>query len=410
VSRAASLGSGNQFLGLVIAAQRVAWSSSSSSSSSFVGLIFRDFAMIQKRRGFTLIELLVVIAIIAVLIALLLPAVQAAREAARRAQCTNNLKQIGLAMANYVSANTNLPPISVDKPTTRWGSSSSGVIPEPHQNYSPHVRLLPYLEQQAAYNAWNHACGARWNDPGQFPQYAAINASVVCMQISTFLCPSDSNWGVTSTYTVNGAPKLVGASNYPMNCGLNRHIYNNGSWQMNGPGYILTTWDTVLALYTVSINSFTDGTSMTAIWSEWVKGTPMPQGGNAQNGLGEVYTLGVTDAAYPTDFQFAQKCATVAPTNANQLWHWKGEFWSWCSEMVYSHTNFPNRFACQYSNEDNDSRGTITLINASSNHPGGVNVLFMDGSVRFMKSSIGMQPWYGIATIAGNETISSDSL
>jgi prepilin-type N-terminal cleavage/methylation domain-containing protein/prepilin-type processing-associated H-X9-DG protein len=394
-------------LGFDIAASRVAWSSAS--FSFFIGLISRESAMIQRRRGFTLIELLVVIAIIAVLIALLLPAVQAAREAARRAQCTNNLKQIGLAMANYVSANTNLPPISVDLPSTSWGGTTPK-INEPHQNYSPHVRLLPYLEQQAAYNSWNHAFGARWNDPGNVPQYAAINASVVCMQISTFLCPSDSNWGVTSTYTVNGQPKLAGSSNYPMNCGMNRHIYNNYSWQMNGPGYILSTWDTVLALYSVSINSFTDGTSTTAIFSEWVKGAPVPAGGNAPNGLGEVYAIGVSDAAYPTDFQFAQKCATIAPTNANQLWHWKGEFWSWCSEMVYSHTNFPNRYACQYSNEDNDSRGTITLVNASSNHPGGVNVLFMDGSVRFIKSSVGVQPWYAIATTAGNEAISSDSL
>ncbi len=369
--------------------------------------------MIQKRRGFTLIELLVVIAIIAVLIALLLPAVQAAREAARRAQCTNNLKQIGLALANYVSANTNLPPMSVDLPSTSWGGTTPQ-IREPHQNYSPHVRLLPYLEQQAAYNAWNHAFGARWNDPGGAfggaGLYANINASVVCMQISTFLCPSDSNWGSTSTYTVNGQPKLAGASNYPMNIGLDRHIWNNYSWQMNGPAYLLTTWDTVLALYSVSINSFTDGTSTTAVWSEWVKGASANGNGSAPNGLGEVYAMGVSDGAYPTDFQFAQKCATVAPINANQLWHWKGEFWAWCSEMCYSHSNFPNRFACQYSNEDNDGRGVSTFVNASSNHPGGVNVLFMDGSVRFIKSSIGVQPWYGIATPAAGEAISSDSL
>ena len=114
--------------------------------------------MTRRDRGFTLIELLVVIAIIAVLIGLLLPAVQAAREAARRTQCSNNLKQIGLAMNNYVSVERVLPPVCIDP---AWVGGKP--IPQPHQNWSQHARLLPYLEQAVLFNAINWYFGARWS-------------------------------------------------------------------------------------------------------------------------------------------------------------------------------------------------------------------------------------------------------
>jgi prepilin-type N-terminal cleavage/methylation domain-containing protein/prepilin-type processing-associated H-X9-DG protein len=362
--------------------------------------------MIRKRQGFTLIELLVVIAIIAVLIALLLPAVQAAREAARRAQCTNNLKQMGLAMHNYVSAQTMIPPVSVDQ----YWDKNNNAVPQPHQNYSQHVRLLPYLEQAATYNAWNHAFGARWND-GNPVQNELPNATIVLMQATFFLCPSDPNKGSTIPNQIGGTV-IAGPTNYPSNIGMNRRC-NGGqtdlNWAFNGPNGILSTWDGI-GRRMITINSFTDGTSTTAMFSEWVKGPG--EGPPRPNGLGMVYYLPnrTGSNAFPTDLQFAQSCQQTAITGANQCHGWKGEWWTWGASTIYSHTNLPNRYACEYSDQNVDWRATITMQNASSMHPGGVNVLFMDGSVRFIKSSVNWQPWYAIATPDGNEAIAADQL
>ncbi|MGP0066600.1 MAG: DUF1559 domain-containing protein [Isosphaeraceae bacterium] len=376
--------------------------------------------MSRNRRGFTLIELLVVIAIIAVLIALLLPAVQAAREAARRSQCTNNLKQIGLAMHNYVSSNVNVPPNCVD-PTYTYNNPACG------QNFSQLARLLPYMEQTTAYNAINFNFGSRWNsyysgpvadngsiDVGSGGAESMVQMTVVVMQISTFLCPSDTAPGGSNTFVFNGVTKTDGPHNYSSNIGLNRRINNapvNGSgtagnWQENGPGYIGSAWDGI-AVRQISLASFTDGTSNTAIFSEWVKGPATLPG---KNGLGMVYNFpnSTTAHTFPTDVQYLQACQ-VNLANPSQNWGWKGEWWIMSGASIYSHTLTPNRLACEYSDIGQDSRGTITCVGASSNHPGGVNVLFMDGSVRFVKSTVSYVPWYAIATPDWGETISSDA-
>jgi prepilin-type N-terminal cleavage/methylation domain-containing protein/prepilin-type processing-associated H-X9-DG protein len=381
---------------------------------------FERFNMIRKRRGFTLIELLVVIAIIAVLIALLLPAVQAAREAARRSQCTNNLKQIGLAMHNYVTSNVNVPPNCVD-PTYRTGNPACG------QNFSQLARLLPYLEQTNAYNAINWNFGSRWNsyysgpvadntaiDVGSGGAESMPHLTVICMQIATFLCPSDTAPGSSGTGVFNGVTKVDGAHNYASNIGLNRRINNapvagsgtKGNWQENGPGYMASAWDGI-AVRQISLASFTDGTSNTVIFSEWVKGPAALPG---KNGLGMVYNFptAITSSTYSTDVQYLQACQ-VNLANPSQQWGWKGEWWASSGTSIYSHTVTPNRMACEYSDQQQDRRGTITCVGASSNHPGGVNMLFMDGSVRFIKSTVSYVPYYAIATPDWGEVLSSDA-
>jgi prepilin-type N-terminal cleavage/methylation domain-containing protein/prepilin-type processing-associated H-X9-DG protein len=358
----------------------------------------------SRRRAFTLIELLVVIAIIGVLIALLLPAVQAAREAARRSQCVNNLKQIALAIHNYASSNgETLPPHYVDDP---WNGNLN-------QSQSLQARILPYVEQTIAYNAINWDIPSRWgpgdaggnyNDDGGGDLWGAIQHTVITMEIKSYLCPSDPNPGnlnVLGWTNIQGGVKRVGTSNYPNNIGLNRH---HNTWAMNGPGWIATTWDGVLKP-TVTLATFVDGTSNTAILSEWVKGPANLD----RDGLGQVYQSGINSDTFSgqlySDWLAAQACQRNGLTRD---WGWKGEWWIQGDRNNYSHTQTPNRRSCNYADVGVDGRGTITMMSASSLHPGGVNVAFMDGSVKFIKNSINFKTWYAIGTPNNNEVVSQD--
>src|SRR3954453_20212806 len=177
--------------------------------------------------GFTLIELLVVIAIIAVLIALLLPAVQAAREASRRLRCTGNMKQIGLAVHGYFSSYDVLPPVgSVD---AKGKSDGSGAVP---QTASIHLRLLNYLEQRGAYNAYNFALGDVLGGSA-----VAANTTVIATSIPGYLCPSDANPGNAGS-VAGGYNARVTCVNYTVNGGGNRQYSggppNGATWWLGG--------------------------------------------------------------------------------------------------------------------------------------------------------------------------------
>ncbi len=327
-------------------------------------------------------------------------------------------------MHNYVSANEALPPVSVDQ---QW-TSANVQMQQPHQNWSQHARLLPFIEQGPLYNAINWTFGARWSDGDSVytdsnpPDLSAAGGAdsipqmtVLTASISAFLCPSDTYHGASGQFSIAGQAKFVGSFSYPVNIGLNRRITGNvfgqtpadSSWKLNGPNYVASSWDNAVNA-TTTLTTFQDGTSNTAIFSEWIKG-PATGSPPPKQGLAIMYQLNLASNAFPTDFQFKQVCDNVPITTANFNWGWKGEWWGFGGTTIYSHTQTPNRTSCEYSDVGQDGRGTITLASASSNHPGGVNVLFMDGSVRFIKSSVGYQPWYAIATPNYGEVVSSDS-
>jgi prepilin-type N-terminal cleavage/methylation domain-containing protein/prepilin-type processing-associated H-X9-DG protein len=345
-----------------------------------------------RRRGFTLIELLVVIAIIAVLIALLLPAVQAAREAARRAQCINNLKQIGLGLHNYHSSfgsfpmGTTLAIAYVGSAPTDWGT------------WSAQAQMLGYLEQQPVYNAINFSIN-NWQGLG-----GTINSTVWNTKIASFLCPSDAKAGTVTSYSSSN-------NNYYGSMGT-----TTDPWHTTSTG--------IFANYTVySIQSITDGTSNTVGFAEAVVGdqihfTPYRDGLAAAAAQpvpvapATLYDASTNQSGVLTDLQ---TCTGWWNTKTNNASEDKGYRWASGSPgiTVFNTIVPPSsttyqwgscRYACAGCGAD-----FANYVNCNSLHPGGCNVLLCDGSVKFIKSSIAISTWWAIGTKENGEVISSDS-
>jgi prepilin-type N-terminal cleavage/methylation domain-containing protein/prepilin-type processing-associated H-X9-DG protein len=344
---------------------------------------------IRQRAGFTLIELLVVIAIIAVLIALLLPAVQAAREAARRAQCTNNLKQIGLAIANYESAIGCIVPGYISGSGPHGWAGVPGYDPDPFTldngpGWGWLALLLSEIEQGPLHNAINF----------NLPTWVAGNSTAVVTELNVFLCPSANN--PTSTCpmvdaNVNLLPvanQYFARANYQYNMGWNdtsiqppNTSYDDVVKGCNGPIYRNSR---------VTYAGVCDGLSNTVFASEktpyladasWVGIIPGYRH-FAYNAFASLGTGGLGPGGDQIDYDYP-------------------------GSLLASHSGPSLYESPQVIHPPNSPLGHTDEFYAL--HPGGANVLMGDGSVRFVKQSINLLTWQAMSSRSVGEVISADS-
>jgi prepilin-type N-terminal cleavage/methylation domain-containing protein/prepilin-type processing-associated H-X9-DG protein len=359
--------------------------------------------MFRRRTGFTLIELLVVIAIIAILIGLLVPAVQKVREAAARMQCSNNLKQIGLACHNYESTFKKLPPGMADDTAGKNFGSQGSLF----------TIILAYLEQANVYNLF---------DFSQDVNSAAANDAARRQQVAEFICPSDGASG-----GINYGTGLYGQNNYMGNIGTtaifegpideaHAGIFNVG---IPTKGKVTTK---------LKITGITDGTSNTAMFSETkrstVNGGNWPVSGDYYN-ISNIYLL----PDNPPDAGWSPYTPMVGPLTGTsggpfagqQTYHCNSWDWGPTSRISYrgwqyyrgivEMQNYTHTVPPNYTGYDCGNYSiTGAHIAARSFHTGGVNVCFADGSVHFISDGITFSTWQALGTRSAGDLVDGSQI
>jgi prepilin-type N-terminal cleavage/methylation domain-containing protein/prepilin-type processing-associated H-X9-DG protein len=344
-----------------------------------------------RKKAFTLIELLVVIAIIAVLIALLLPAVQAAREAARRSQCTNNLKQIGLALHNYHSVNNSFPLlIGVGTDQNFWHGPSICVY------------MLNYMEQQSLSNAFNFNAAAVIGDTAP---NCAVNSTVVNTNLLAYLCPSDTS-GIKVYRTAGSYCASVGP----------QFRYDDGATAGVGVG-VFSAGATSTTEHAYGITDIIDGTSNTVAFGEALIGdgvvginngaeryTNLPWPVSPSYGSGANQTMPAGSAylqTYITSCNAARASVTSEIDDGQSYWA-AGRMGQGPIISMLTTPNTVNADCTFY-------EAPAGMFAMRSRHSGGVNTLMADGSARFFKNTVNQTTWWALGTKAGGEIISSDA-
>ena len=356
-----------------------------------------------RPRGFTLIELLVVIAIIGVLVGILLPAVQSAREAARRAQCVNNLKQIGLALQNYHDSLGAFPP------------AAQGGIGSVYMNYTGYSFLLPFVEQGNLYNAFNFLLEM----PGSPPYYGWThpgNSTGYASQVGLFLCPSNRAAGEVGSTVGSGAlawqVERAAVTDYLFNGGANRYVVRGyGERALNGPfGFDTAT----------RIAEIADGTSSTFLMAEAAGGDDR----NTHRAVG----AGPTRVCVPLKTPLGGSAGNAAVYYDNIMFMAYGRSRAWGADKrvigglvarTVDASGAPYRLNdCAFDSYTDvfvPAPGEAApglgqqLPNFRSAHPGMIQAVFADGSVRALRDGISMPVYAGLSTMAGREVLSADS-